>query len=95
MDIVLDPKLIKENEEKLGKVLDVYEERISRNNYLVGDVLSLADQIHLPFTEYLISFVKKKEMISSRPHVSAWWDDISSRPSWREVLKIPLPDILN
>ncbi|TYI93358.1 hypothetical protein E1A91_D02G132100v1 [Gossypium mustelinum] len=45
-----DENLIKESEEKLGKVLDIYEERLSKNKYLAGDFFSLADLSHLPFT---------------------------------------------
>lgn len=88
---VPDPDLVKQNEEKLEKVLDIYEERLSKSKYLAGDFFSIADLSHLPFTQYLISGLKKKEMISSRPHVNAWWEDISSRPSWKKVLELPLP----
>ncbi|KAJ6700679.1 GLUTATHIONE S-TRANSFERASE RHO [Salix koriyanagi] len=80
-----DEKLIKESEEKLAKVLDIYEERLSRSRYLAGDFFSLADLSHLPFTQYLVGPMKKEFMIRSRKHVSAWWDDISSRPSWKKV----------
>ncbi|KAB2041111.1 hypothetical protein ERO13_D02G110901v2 [Gossypium hirsutum] len=45
-----DENLIKESEEKLGKVLDIYEERLSKNKYLAGNFFSLADLSHLPFT---------------------------------------------
>lgn len=83
-----DEKLIKESEEKLGKVLDVYEERLSRSKYLGGDFFSLADLSHLPFTQYLVGPMNKEHMIRSRKHVSAWWDEISNRPSWKKVLQL-------
>ncbi|KAJ9172830.1 hypothetical protein P3X46_016031 [Hevea brasiliensis] len=83
-----DEKVIKESEEKLGKVLDVYEERLSKSNYLAGDFFSLADLSHLPFTQYLVGPINKEYMIRSRKHVSAWWDQISSRPSWKKVLQL-------
>ncbi|KAI3709876.1 hypothetical protein L2E82_39644 [Cichorium intybus] len=81
-----DKKVIKESEEKLGKVLDIYEDRLSKSKYLAGDFFSLADLSHLPFTHYLVGPVGKEYMIKERKHVSAWWDDISSRPSWKKVL---------
>ncbi|XVF81695.1 hypothetical protein PTKIN_Ptkin15bG0176000 [Pterospermum kingtungense] len=91
-----DEKLIKENEEKLAKVLDVYEERLSKNKYLAGDFFSLADLSQLPFTELLVSLMEKQYMIRNRKHVSAWWDDISNRPSWKKVLDLyPAPDSKN
>ncbi|XWS75698.1 hypothetical protein CRYUN_Cryun01aG0114000 [Craigia yunnanensis] len=83
-----DENLIKESEEKLAKVLDVYEEKLSKSKYLAGDFFSLADLSHLPFTQYLVSQMGKEYMIRSRKHVSAWWDDISSRPSWQKVLQL-------
>ncbi|XP_031256404.1 glutathione S-transferase F9-like [Pistacia vera] len=38
-----DEKLINENEEKLGKALDIYEKRLSESKYLGGEFFSLAD----------------------------------------------------
>ncbi|CAK7356946.1 unnamed protein product [Dovyalis caffra] len=86
-----DEKIIKESEEKLAKVLDIYEERLSKSKYLAGDFFSLADLSHLPFTHYLVGSIKKEYMIRSRKHVSAWWDDISNRPSWKKVLTFGFP----
>ncbi|KAJ7965047.1 Glutathione S-transferase [Quillaja saponaria] len=83
-----DQKLIQESEEKLGKVLNIYEERLSKSKYLAGDFVSLADLSHLPFTHYLVNQMGKDYMIKDRKHVSAWWDDISSRPSWKKVLQL-------
>ncbi|KAJ0112099.1 hypothetical protein Patl1_01418 [Pistacia atlantica] len=49
-----DEKLMNENEEKLGKALDIYEKRLSESKYLGGEFFSLADLSHIPMTEYLI-----------------------------------------
>ncbi|KAM1016361.1 hypothetical protein ACFX13_046803 [Malus domestica] len=87
MGISSDPKIIQESEEKVGKVLDIYEERLSKSKYLAGDFFSLADLSHLPFTHYLANSMGKEYMIRDRKHVSVWWDDISSRPSWKKVLQ--------
>ncbi|KAL1188021.1 Glutathione S-transferase F10 [Cardamine amara subsp. amara] len=92
MGLVADEKVIKESEEKLGEVLDVYEAQLSKNEYLAGDFVSLADLAHLPFTEYLVGPIGKANMIKDRKHVSAWWDKISNRPAWKEVSeKFALP----
>ncbi|KAJ4903305.1 Glutathione S-transferase F9 [Raphanus sativus] len=82
-----DEKLIKESEEKLAAVLDVYEAQLSKSKYLAGDFVSLADLAHLPFTDYLVGPIGKAYMIKDRKHVSAWWDDISSRPAWKETIE--------
>lgn len=83
-----DPKQIKENEDKLCKVLDVYEERLSKTKYLAGDFFSLADLSHLPMTQYLVGKMEKEYLIRDRKNVSAWWDDISGRPSWKKVVEL-------
>ncbi|XP_057794605.1 glutathione S-transferase F9-like [Salvia miltiorrhiza] len=88
MGITPDPERIREDEEKLAKTLDVYEERLSRSKYLGGDGFSLADLSNIPFGNYLMSSLKKEYMIRDRKNVSRWWDDISSRPSWKKLLQL-------
>ncbi|XP_068655070.1 glutathione S-transferase F9-like [Aristolochia californica] len=83
-----DEKTVKESEENLAQVLDIYEERLSTSKYLAGDFFSLADLSHLPFTHYLVNDMEKGYMIKDRKHVNAWWEDISSRPSWKKVLEL-------
>eukprot|EP01018_Ginkgo_biloba_P009466 Gb_36282 [translate_table: standard] len=80
-----DEAVVEANIEKLNRVLDVYEQRLSKNNYLAGDFFSLADLQHLPYAFYLVTAAGKGDLINSRKHVKAWWDDISSRPSWKKL----------
>jgi glutathione S-transferase len=86
-----DPKVIEESEAKLVKVLNIYEERLSKSKYLAGDFFSLADISHLPFTDYIVNNMGKDYLIKERKNVSAWWDDISSRPSWNKILELYRP----
>lgn len=85
-----DAKVIEESEKKLAKVLDIYEERLSKSKYLAGDFFSLADLSHLSFTKYLAD-MGKMYLIEERKHVKAWWDDISNRPSWKKVFSSRWP----
>jgi len=80
-----DEAAVEVSVEKVGKVLDIYEERLSKSKYLAGDFFSLADLQHLPYTHYLVNACGKGHLISSRTHVKAWWEDISSRPAWKKV----------
>jgi len=80
-----DEAVVEMNIDKLGKVLDIYEERLSQSKYLAGDFFSLADLQHLPYTHYLVNACGKGDLISSRKHVNAWWEDISSRSTWKKV----------
>ncbi|KAH0462372.1 hypothetical protein IEQ34_009947 [Dendrobium chrysotoxum] len=72
--------------DKLGKVLDVYEARLSKTKFLAGDFYSLADLHHLPYAHYLLTSTPHGSLINSRPHVKAWWDAINSRPASKKVL---------
>ncbi|MED6128434.1 Glutathione S-transferase F9 [Stylosanthes scabra] len=86
--ITPDPKVIEESEANLKKVLDIYEERLSKCKYLAGDFFSLADISHLPFIDYVVNNMGREYLIKDRKNVSAWWDDISNRPSWKKVLEL-------
>lgn len=79
-----DPQVVEAQAEKLGKVLDVYEDRLSKSKYLAGDHFTLADLHHFPYTANLMK-THKASLITSRPHVLAWWEDISSRPAWKKT----------
>ena len=79
-----DPTAVETHAEKLGKVLDVYEERLSKSKYLAGDDFTLADLHHMPYTFCLMK-TPKASLITCRPHVLAWWEDISSRPAWKKT----------
>lgn len=79
-----DEDLVRTQCEKLNKVFDVYEERLSQSKYLAGDFFSLADLHHLPCLHYIMGS-PHSGLIKSRKHVYAWWEDISSRPAWTKI----------
>lgn len=79
-----DQAIIDTNLEKLKKVLDVYEARLSKSKYLAGDFVSLADLSHFSYTNYLMA-TPYGSVFESYPHVKAWWDDITSRPAFKKV----------
>ncbi|KAK6286174.1 PREDICTED: glutathione S-transferase [Theobroma cacao] len=54
-----------------GKVLDVYEARLGRTQYLSGDSFGLADVHHQPVVHYLMN-TPAKAVFEARPHVSKW-----------------------
>ncbi|CBI36818.3 unnamed protein product, partial [Vitis vinifera] len=85
LGLTTDPAAVEDLEAKLGKVLDVYEARLTQSKYLGGDCLGLADLHHLPTLHYLLGSSAKK-LFDSRPHVSAWVADITARPAWAKVI---------
>ncbi|KAL2945440.1 Glutathione S-transferase APIC [Bienertia sinuspersici] len=80
-----DMDVVEENKAKLNEVLDIYETRLAESKYLAGENFTLADLHHLPNLHYLTSS-EEKEMFESRPHVSAWCEDILARPAWQKVV---------
>nr|GLL42596.1 glutathione S-transferase PARB-like [Ipomoea trifida] len=81
-----DDTIVEQNKERLSKVLDVYENRLIRSKYLGGDSFSLADLHHLPNMHCLMG-TQVKTLFESRPNVSAWCADISSRPAWLKTVE--------
>ncbi|KAJ1388166.1 Thioredoxin-like superfamily [Sesbania bispinosa] len=74
--------------QKLEKVLDVYENRLSKSTYLAGDNFTLADLTHLPGIGHLIEEANLGHLITERKNVSAWWNNISSRPAWKKLKQL-------
>ncbi|CAE6416623.1 unnamed protein product [Rhizoctonia solani] len=78
-------ELIKKSVETLTAKMDGYERILSKQKYLAGDTFTLADLFHLPYGQ--ITSAIEPQILASKPHVKAWWDDISSRESWKATLK--------
>ena len=75
-------------EQKLEKVLDVYEQRLSKSSYLAGETFSLADLSHLPGIRYLMNEAKMGHLVTQRKNVNGWWKDISNRPAWKKLMQL-------
>lgn len=88
MKLKQDQGVIRQNEEKLKKVLDVYEKRLGESRFLAGDEFSLADLSHLPNTQYLVNVADRGELFTSRENVGRWWTEISTRESWEKVVEM-------
>ncbi|CAK9266322.1 unnamed protein product [Sphagnum jensenii] len=85
----IDEALLTETLGKLGKVLDIYEDRLSNTQYLAGDFFSLADLSHMTTGWKLFDKYKQGSILfEGRPHVKAWWENISSRPAFKKLLEM-------
>ncbi|KAF8875499.1 glutathione S-transferase [Infundibulicybe gibba] len=82
----LEPDREKYNEHiaTLSARLDVYDEILGKHKYLLGDEVSLADLLHLSGGAAL--GIIGSDIMSQKPNVARWFNDISSRESW-QVLK--------
>ncbi|KAN0132159.1 glutathione S-transferase-like protein [Lactarius tabidus] len=64
--------------------LDGYEAILSKQKYLAGDEVTLADLFHLPSGSLVFDRLKLGNL-DKRPHVKRWWDELCARPSWQAV----------
>ncbi|KAJ3165643.1 hypothetical protein HK101_000184 [Irineochytrium annulatum] len=76
-----DLEVAKGHRENWNKTLDIYEKHLAKNQYLAGDVFTLADLYHLTYTNYAFA-IGHGDAITTRPNVKAWWERISARPAW-------------
>ncbi|KAK0469403.1 glutathione S-transferase [Desarmillaria tabescens] len=67
----------------LSAKLDAYDVILSKQKYLAGDDVTLADLFHIPWGVLLV--VAGSDIMESKPNVARWWKDITSRLSWAAV----------
>ncbi|KAG2394154.1 hypothetical protein C9374_003918 [Naegleria lovaniensis] len=84
-----DPERVKILSQKLVTYLDAYERILSKQEYIGGNALTLADLFHLPVGRSLFHpQVNMAHVMMERPHVKAWWEKISSRESWKQTVQL-------
>ncbi|CAN6815851.1 unnamed protein product [Brassica oleracea] len=82
-----DPAAVQDLEGKLVRVLDIYEARLSKSEFLACDCFTLADLHHLPVIHYLMG-TDSKALFESRPKVCEWVKKITARPAWAKVVDL-------
>ncbi|KQK04331.1 glutathione S-transferase 4 [Brachypodium distachyon] len=87
-----DQDVVDENIEKLKKLLEVYEARLSTSKYLAGDFLSFAEFTHFAFMRYFMATEYYADVVDAYPHFKAWWEALLSRPSVKKVMAGMPPD---
>ncbi|KAF8324935.1 glutathione S-transferase [Amanita rubescens] len=68
----------------LNARLDAYEKILSKQKYLAGDELTLADLFHLPCGAKLY-VAGQGDFIDKRPNVKRWFEELTNRESWKAV----------
>lgn len=88
MGQISDLTVVQKCANKLEKVLDIYEQRLSESKYLAGDFFSLADLSHLPSLRFLMNEGGIAHLVTQRKSLHDWYLDISSRLAWSKVLDL-------
>jgi len=68
----------------LATALGAMDARLAESPFLAGETFSLADVCFMPYFAYAMG-TPAKDAIAKHPHVLAWWNKVSERPSWRAV----------
>ncbi len=78
--------------EAAGKGVDVclgiMEAGLSKSPFLAGGQFTLADVVFMPYVEYAMG-TPAKATFAKHPHVSAWWNKVSERPTWQKAVGRP------
>jgi len=77
---------LKAHYEGLKAKLDGFERILSKQKYLAGNEIGLADLFTLPYGTKVEGCYPGFFEDQSRPKVAAWWRAISNRPSWKRVV---------
>ncbi|KAL5360296.1 glutathione S-transferase [Aspergillus floccosus] len=73
---------------QLELTLEGYERLLSRQKYLAGDQVTLADLSHLPYGVFVEQY-GFAELIPKYPHFQKWWEGLKARESWKKVTRLP------
>jgi glutathione S-transferase len=79
-----DMAKVAKGRDETARVLDITDRALMSQAYLAGDKFSLADICWQPYLQYLTA-TPHGTLITERPHVKAWWERISTRPTWKKV----------
>ncbi|KDQ49759.1 hypothetical protein JAAARDRAFT_142952 [Jaapia argillacea MUCL 33604] len=82
---VTDPARVEEYAKNLHAKLGAYEKILSKQKFLAGDEITLADLFHLPYGTLLGACGYNYLEDPARPNLARWWKDVYSRPSWQAV----------
>ncbi|KAG0648888.1 Glutathione S-transferase [Hyphodiscus hymeniophilus] len=77
------PAVVESAKKGLSEKLDVYEGILAKQKYMGGDEFSLIDIFYMPWTNRLFE-AGEGAMIESRPHLKAWWQEVTARDSWKD-----------
>jgi glutathione S-transferase len=79
----VDTAALEQGKTETAKVLDLASEAL-QGGYFAPSGFSLADICWMPYVTYLFA-AGAGSLITDRPAVAAWWERVSSRPSWKKV----------
>ncbi|KAF5247145.1 hypothetical protein FAUST_997 [Fusarium austroamericanum] len=77
-------EIVNGNLKDLDAALIGYERILSKQKYLTGDNVTLADLFHLPYGQIAES-LGFSELLPKYPAVEKWWNGLKERESWKKI----------
>lgn len=81
-----DPDALNHSKELLINLLDDADNQLAESTYLSGEEFSMADAMFVPVLARIELLNKGDEYISSRTHLSDYWNRVKKRPSYHAVI---------
>ena len=78
------PAVLEAAGEQLDKALSIMDKQLASHPFIAGDSFTLADICYMPYIEYGMA-TPAKDRFAKHPHVVAWWNKISEKPTWRKI----------
>ncbi|KAJ5096669.1 glutathione S-transferase [Penicillium angulare] len=69
---------------QLDTTLEGYERILSKQPYLAGDKVTLADLYHLPYG-VMVEGLGAAELYAKYPATKKWWEGLKARESWKKI----------
>lgn len=69
---------------QLDATLEGYERILSKQPYLAGDKVTLADLYHLPYG-VMVEGLGAADLFAKYPAFKKWWDGLKARESWKKI----------
>lgn len=86
MDKGIDASFVPDHFKLYDKVLGEMDKALDGQDWLAGNVFSLAECAMLPYV-WRIERLNLAQMWAERPHLSAWFDRCKARPSWDQAME--------
>ncbi|PKA54526.1 Glutathione S-transferase TCHQD [Apostasia shenzhenica] len=85
-DELKEPDIVKQSEEKLTRLLDEAEMKLSKTRCLAGDEFTLADSMFVPVLARLSLLNLEEEYVKCRPRLAEYYDKVKDRSSYNLVI---------
>ncbi len=73
-----------EGKAEVAKVVEVIDRTLANRSFFAGEQFTLADINYMPYVAFLMG-TSGKSIITGSKGMSAWWERVSNRPSWKKV----------